>query len=241
MRHISARRLGVLVPFAAVLMLVAAGFTAPASAETKKPPAKTTAAKPADKKSASKKDGAKKDAPKKDAKKDAAKKDTAKKDVAKKDSAKKDDSKPADSAVHRLRQAGAASRRARLAAERHGPRREGPVRRGACRRRPAQRSRRPRSGALADHPRRGPRSRFRPGGRHHAASTRRCRPRPCCADGSNICCSPRTAIPARYAPSSPRNGRSPARASSRSPVPCSPPATAPAAPRGCATPGAKTR
>lgn len=97
MRHISARRLGVLMPFAAVLMLVAAGFTAPASAEAKKPPAKTTAAKPTDKKSASKKDGGKKEASKKDAKKDAAKKDTAKKDVAKKDSAKKDDAKPADS------------------------------------------------------------------------------------------------------------------------------------------------
>ncbi|MDF2996947.1 MAG: Lytic transglycosylase catalytic [Xanthobacteraceae bacterium] len=87
MRYTSARRLGVLVPFAAVLMLAAAGSTAPAGAETKKPPAKTTGAKttakPADKKSASRKDSAKKDA--------------AKKDVAKKESAKKDAAKPSDS------------------------------------------------------------------------------------------------------------------------------------------------
>lgn len=83
MRHTSARRLGVLVPFAAILMLASAGFAAPASAEAKKPPAKTTTAKPTDKKSAAKKDASKKEASKKDAKKDTAKKDTGKKEATK--------------------------------------------------------------------------------------------------------------------------------------------------------------
>lgn len=99
MRRLSARHLGVLVPFAVALMLASATLSGPAAAEAKpKAPAKTAktaAAKPADKKSASKKDSAKKESSKKEASKKDSKKSASKKPAAKKDTAKKD-TKPSD-------------------------------------------------------------------------------------------------------------------------------------------------